>query len=59
MANRNVFKVFGSIGPAGALVSLVEKVSTAVYPAAYNFGDPDQHESQIDKDIKGIREEYI
>ena len=45
MANRHVFKFFGSIGPAGAFVSLSEKICTAVYPNAYNFGDPEQIES--------------
>ena len=59
MANRSVFKIFGSFGPAGALVSLTEKICTNIYPAAYKFGDPDDMESEIDKDIKKVREEYI
>jgi len=59
MATRFVFKFFGSFGPAGSLVGLTEKVCTAVYPKAYNFGDPTQMESAIDKDLKKLREEYI
>jgi len=39
MATRNVFKFFGSIGPAGSIVSLTEKLCSSLYPHAYNFGD--------------------
>ena len=59
MANRHVFKFFGSFGPGGALVSLSEKICTSIYPAAYNYGDPEQMESQIDKDLKEVRGKYI
>jgi hypothetical protein len=59
MATRNVFKFFGSIGPAGSLVSLTEKICSSWYPHAYNFGDDTQIESQIDKDLRKVREDYI
>lgn len=59
MATRHVFKLFGSIGPAGSLVSLTEKICSSLYPHAYNFGDENQVESQIDKDLRAVREEYI
>jgi len=59
MATRFVFKFFGSLGPAGALVGLTEKVCTAIYPHAYNFGDPSQMESQIDKDLRDLRSQYV
>ena len=59
MATRFVFKFFGSIGPAGSLVGLVEKMCTAMYPYAYQFGDDSQVESQVDKDLKVMRERYI
>jgi len=59
MASRYVFKFFGSIGPAGAFVSLTEKICTNAFPEAYNYGDDQQMESEIDKDLKGVREEYI
>lgn len=59
MANRTVFNIFGSIGPAGALVSVTERACTAFYPKAYAYGDPESQESQIDKDLKTVREEYI
>ena len=56
MATRFVFKFWGSIGPAGSLVGLAEKVCTSIYPHAYNFGDPSQLESKIDVDLRNIRE---
>lgn len=59
MANRHVFKIWGSIGPAGSLVSLTEKFCTNLFPQAYKHGDPEQFESQIDKDLKVIRDDYI
>lgn len=59
MATRFVFKFFGSVGPAGAMVGLVEKMCTALYPFAYNFGDESQVEAQVDKDLRALREEYI
>jgi hypothetical protein len=59
MATRFVFKFFGSIGPAGAAVGLVEKTCTALYPHAYNYGDENQMETQVDIDLRKMREEYI
>jgi len=59
MATRYVFKFFGSIGPAGSLIALTEKICTSIYPHAYNFGDPEQMESQIDKELRKVREDYI
>lgn len=59
MANRSVFKIWGSIGPSGAIVSLTEKICTAMFPQAYKYGDPEQFESQIDLDLKKIRDMYI
>jgi hypothetical protein len=59
MATRFVFKFFGSIGPAGSIVGLVEKMCTALYPYAYNYGDESQTETQVDKDLRSLREEYI
>ena len=59
MANRTVFAIFGSIGPAGAFVSIAEKICTAIFPKAYNYGDPEQFESDIDRELKKCRENYI
>ena len=59
MAARTVFKIFGSVGPAGAIVSLSEKMCANIFPHAYKFGDENQFDSAIDKEIKAVREEYI
>jgi len=59
MANRTVFAIFGSLGPAGSFVSIAEKICTAFFPKAYNYGDPEQFESDIDKELKKCRENYI
>ena len=59
MANRTVFAIFGSLGPAGAFVSITEKICTTIYPKAYQYGDPEQFESDIDKELKKCRENYI
>lgn len=59
MANRTVFAIFGSLGPGGSFVSIAEKICTAMFPRAYNYGDPEQFESQIDKDLKNSRGNYI
>jgi len=56
MATRFVFKFFGSIGPAGSLVGLTEKVCTSLFPHAYNFGSEEQMETQIDQDLRKLRE---
>ena len=59
MATRNIFKFFGSLGPAGSLVSLTEKVCSYWYPHAYEFGDENQIESNTDKEIRKMKENYI
>ena len=59
MASRFVFKFFGSVGPAGSLVGLAEKICTSLYPWAYNFGDESQMESEIDIQLRELRKLYI
>ena len=59
MATRYVFKFWGSIGPAGSLVGLTEKLCTSIYYHAYNYGDPADLETQIDRDLRKVREDYI
>ena len=39
-ANRTVFKISGSIGPAGAFVILAEKLCRAIWYDAYEQEDP-------------------
>ena len=59
MAHRHIFKIFGSIGPAGAIVSMTEKICTAYFPKAYEYGEEKQFESAIDAEIKKVRADYI
>ena len=59
MATRYVFKFFNSIGPAGSLVGLAEKICTAVYPNAYRFGDEEQLSSELDDAIKDARKAFV
>ena len=37
---RTVLKIFGSIGPAGSLVTLFEKIMRVCYWEAYELDDP-------------------
>jgi len=46
MANRNVFKIFSSIGPGGAIMNFCEKICMHVFNEAYEQGDPREKPSQ-------------
>ncbi len=46
---RSVFKIFGSFGPAGSIVTLVEKLCKRYFHDAYEFGDPKYNKSVEDK----------
>lgn len=39
MTTRTVFKIFGSFGPGGSIVTLMEKVCKSVFNEAYEIGD--------------------
>lgn len=41
MAQRSVFKIFGSLGPGGAFVTLTEKIIRRFFNEAYDLGDSD------------------
>jgi hypothetical protein len=45
-SNRTVFKLAGSFGPGGALVTLIEKICKAFFSEAYEQGDPAQRLSE-------------
>jgi hypothetical protein len=40
MTSRTVFKIFGSFGPGGSFVTLVEKLCKGLFNEAYELGDP-------------------
>ena len=50
MANRNVFKIFSSVGPGGCIVTFCEKICRVLYDEAYNQGDPAQAPSKAFED---------
>ena len=37
---RTVFKIFGSLGPGGSFVTLMEKLCKRAFGEAYELGDP-------------------
>ena len=59
MSSRYVFKFFGSVGPGGAFSSLTEQICTSIFPLAYKIGDEEEMESNMDKRLKELRQEYI
>ena len=59
MSSRYVFKFFGSIGPGGAFSSLTEQICTSIFPSAYKLGGDEELESNMDKKLKELRQEYI
>lgn len=59
MSHRYIVKIFASLGPGAAIVSLTEQVCVSIFPRAYKLGEPEEMESAIDKDLKKLREEYI
>ena len=59
MSSRYVFKFFGSIGPGGAFSSLTEQICTSIFPQAYKIGDDEEFESDMDRKLKELRQEYI
>ena len=59
MSQRYVFKFFGSVGPGGAFSSLTEQICTSIFPMAYKVGDEESVETEIDKQLKTVRGEFI
>jgi len=59
MPKRYIFKLFASVGPGGSWASIVEQVSTSVFPRAYDVGNEDEIETVIDREIKKLREEFV
>ena len=60
MANRNVFKIFSSIGPGGCIINFCEKICRSSFFEAYDQGDPRQQPSLAYKERAAkLREEYV
>ena len=59
MAKRTIFKSLGCLGPAGALISVVESFCIAKYPAAYELGQRAQLETDLDIKLRENRRLFI
>jgi hypothetical protein len=59
MTTRTVFKIFGSFGPGGSLVTLMEKFCKGFFAEAYDLGDPQQFHSPEEEEMKRLRQEFV
>lgn len=55
MTSRTVFKIFGSLGPAGSLVTIMEKICRRCFNEAYELGDPTAFRTEEEDKIKALR----
>lgn len=59
MTTRTVFKIFGSFGPGGSIVTLMEKVCKGLFNEAYEIGDVSQFKSKEEEELKKLRNEFV
>lgn len=59
MTNRTVFKIFGSLGPAGAFATMTEKICRKIFPEAYELGDPTRLVSKEEEEMKVLRSAFV
>ena len=60
MANRSVFKILSSLGPAGCIAVFCEKICHNLYYDAYEQGDPTQAPSlEFQNKAKEQRQAYV
>jgi hypothetical protein len=59
MTSRTVFKIFGSLGPGGSIVSIMEKLCKRLFREAYDLGNPDQFQSAEEDSLKVVRKDFI
>jgi len=59
MTTRTVFKIFGSFGPGGAIVTFVEKFCKGFFPEAYDLGDPTEFHTDEEDQIKQCRQDFV
>jgi hypothetical protein len=59
MAQRTVFKFFGSFGPGGTFVTLAEKLMKRFFNEAYDIADINEFKTSEEKDIQKLRQEYV
>jgi len=59
MTSRTVFKIFGSFGPGGSFVTLMEKMCKRIFNEAYELGDPTEFRTDEEDKIKATRQDYV
>ena len=59
MTGRTVFKIFGSLGPGGSVITLLEKVCARVFNEAYELGDEGEMQAEEETLIKTARQDYV
>lgn len=59
MAQRSVFKIFGSLGPGGTFVTLTEKIIRRFFNEAYELGSSDVFQAPEEAEIVKLRHEYV
>jgi hypothetical protein len=59
MTGRTVFKIFGSLGPGGSVVTLMEKLCKRIFNEAYELGDPTEFKTKEEDEIKNARQDYV
>jgi hypothetical protein len=59
MAQRTVLKILGSFGPAGSIAIFAEKAMKAYFPDAYDLGNPQHLQTEIEKKVKEQRSKFV
>lgn len=56
---RSVFKIFGSLGPGGSVVTFMEKSCRRWFNLAYEIGDPKFHVTAEETRVRELRERFV
>ena len=59
MSQRTVFKIFGSLGPGGSVITLLEKLCKVIFSEAYELGDPNEMKLVEEGQIKQARQDFV
>ena len=59
MAQRTVFKFFGSFGPGGTFVTLAEKLMKRFFNEAYDIADANEFRAVEEKEIQKLRQDFV
>ncbi len=59
MTTRTVFKICGSFGPGGSIVTFAEKFCKVFFPEAYDLGDPTEFHTEEEDKIRQCRQDFV